>query len=89
MPNRHWPILPDDLVRKIDGLLNSLVGRIIKSHIDFAFVLKHAEAVRWRVEQLYERRRENVLACVLLQVIEPAQPINLAADLVADLRNRP
>src|SRR6266705_2900701 len=89
LPNRHWPIFPNDLIGKIDGLLNSLVGRIVKRDIDLAFVLKHAKAVRRRVEQLNERGRENVLTRVLLQVIEPSQPINLAMHAIADLRNGP
>jgi hypothetical protein len=85
VPNRHWPILPDDLVRKIDGLLNSFVCRIVKRDIDLAFVLKHTKAVRRRVEQPHERRGENVLTRVLLQVIKPTQPVNLAVDTIADL----
>src|SRR5439155_19386044 len=85
LPNRYWAIVPDDLIGKIDGLLNSFVGRIVKRDIDLAFVLKHAKAVRRRVEQLNERRRENVLTRVLLQMIEPSQPINLAVDAIANL----
>src|SRR5712692_7874018 len=89
LTNLNRTALPDDLISEIDCPLNSFVCRIVKRDIDLAFVLKHAKAVRRRVEQLYKRSGKNVLTRVLLHVIEPSQPINFAVDLVADLRSGP
>src|SRR5438552_16181020 len=61
LPNRHWPIFPNDLIGKIDGLLNSLIGRYVKCDIDLALVLKQAIDVSWRVDQINVRSRETEL----------------------------
>src|SRR5947209_3789212 len=79
--------LPDDLVRKIDCLLDAFVGGIVEGHINFAFVFKHAKTTRWSIELADKRCRENVLASVLLDVIEPSQPIDLAVNCLAHWRN--
>ena len=80
MLNFNGPRLPDDLIGEIDRLVNLFFRRIVDRDINFAFVFEHAKALRRGVEQLDEGSRENVLARVLLQVIEPALPINPAVN---------
>src|SRR6266404_202428 len=63
--------LPDDLIGKIYGLLDSLIRRIVERDIDLAFVFKHTKATRRRGEQPDEGRGKNVLTRVLLHMIQP------------------
>ena len=84
-PNR--PTLPYDLVCQIDCLLDAFVGRIVECHVNFAFVLEHAKTTRWGIELADKCCRENVLPGVLLDMIEPSQPVDLAVNRFAHLRN--
>jgi hypothetical protein len=88
LSNRDRTALPNDLIGEIDCLLDSFVRGIFERHVDLTFVFKYAKTQRWRVEQLDESRRENVLARMLLQMIQASQPIDFAVDRVAHLRHR-
>lgn len=70
------------------GLLDSFISRVVEFDINLALVFQHAEAARRRIEQIYEGSRQNMLPRMLLQVIEPPQPIDLAAHPVANFRRR-
>jgi hypothetical protein len=53
--------------------LDFFVRRIFERNVDFALVFHYPKAVRGGSKQLDEGRRQNVLAGVLLQVIESSQ----------------
>ena len=80
MLNFNRPRVPDDLIGEIDRLFNLFVRRIVDRDINFAFMFEHAKALRGRVEQADKGGRKDVLAGVLLDMIEPAQPINPAVN---------
>lgn len=80
--------LPNDLVGEIDGLLNSLIRRIVEQDVDLTLVFKHAKAPCRRVKHADEGRRKNVLTSVLLHMVEPSQPINFPVNCLTNLRDR-
>src|SRR6185312_380965 len=82
----HPPVFPDDIVSPLNGALDSFLSRIDQVDIDFADLLHDAKAARRSIEQTHECLRENVLARMLLDVVEPARPIDSAFDGGADLR---
>src|SRR5438132_5715490 len=81
--------LPNNLIREIDRPLNPFIGWIVEIDVNLAFVLEDAKAAGRRLEQLYERGRENMLSSMLLQMIETPQPIDFSVNLVTNLGHRP
>src|SRR5438132_14344450 len=60
---------------------------IIHCHVNLSFMFKHAKNTRWGIELADKCCRENVLPSVLLDMIEPSQPVDLAVNHFAHLRN--
>ena len=71
--NRNRQVVPDRLIREIDSLLDFFICGIFEGNVDFALVFHYPKAVGARIKQLDESRGQNVLAGVLLQVIESSQ----------------
>jgi hypothetical protein len=76
------------LVGEIDGLFNFFIRGIFQSNIDLALLFKHAETSRRCIEQMDECGGKDVLAGVLLKMIQPSRPINFTVDRVAYLWRR-
>ena len=81
--NRNRQVVPDRLVREIDCPLDFFVRRIFEGNVDFALVFHYPKAVGARIKQFDESRGQNVLAGVLLHVVETTFPIDLALELRA------
>src|SRR6185369_4030788 len=88
VPNSDRAILPDDIVRQLDRALNHFGRRIVKLNIDLARRLEHAKAACRSIEERDERLRENVLARVLLHVVQPARPIDSPSYHITATRRR-
>jgi hypothetical protein len=69
-------IFPDDIVRQLDSALDDLASWIVQIDVDLTRRFEHAKAARGRVEERDESLRENVLARVLLHVVQPARPVD-------------
>ncbi len=77
--NRHAPVLPDDTVGFGFGGSNLDPGEL-SSHIDRRRVLAEMKAHGPHAEQSIDRGREDMLAGVLLHVIEATGPIDRPDD---------
>src|SRR5207249_6102682 len=87
LPHRHGTRLPDDLVRPRLRHAHLLLGDEAVE-VDRHLLGSEVEAQRPRRRHLHERAREEVLAVVLLHVIEPARAVHAAVDAVAIAGNR-
>ena len=85
----YLSIFPHDVVGQLDCAFDYFVGRVQQLEVDFADFVQHPKTARWRIEESYERLRKNVLAGVLLNVIESPRPINSSFDGCADFRRAP
>jgi hypothetical protein len=78
-PDRHRPILPDEAVR-VGFRGRNLRRRQLARHVDRRRLGAEMKAHRAHAKQFVDRRRQHVLAGVLLHVIEAPRPIYRAAD---------
>ena len=76
--DRNRPIFPDDIVSQLNCAIDDSIAGVRQFHINLANLIEHAETARWRIEQGDECLRENVLAGVLLNMIETPRPIDPA-----------
>ena len=74
--NGDRPVLPDDLVRDVNGPLN-VCGRHVACHVDSGVLRSHMEADRGVLEESIQCRRQQMLAGMLLHVVESAGPVHL------------
>src|SRR6185503_10528925 len=51
--------------------------------VDLARLFQHAKASRWCIEEGDKGLRQDVLASVLLHMIEPASPVDAPFDILA------
>src|SRR6185369_4049198 len=88
VPNRDRAILPDYVVRELNRALDYPSRRIIQLDVDLARRLEHAKAARGSVEKRDERLRKNVLARVLLHVVQPSRPVDAPSYHITARRRR-
>jgi hypothetical protein len=80
----HRPILPHDLVRATLGLAQPLGVDRSDIEVERRAVRTEVDAHRLVAEQVGEHGGQEVLPRVLLHVVEPALPVDLTTDGVAD-----
>lgn len=78
-------VLEYQLVDTSLGLCEILIGHIGTIEVDRALLLTEVEPDRSSPVQIYEYAREEVLAGMLLHVIEPPLPIDMSLDFRTDL----
>src|SRR5215204_2994299 len=66
----YFAILPNYVVRQFNSTFDHFITWAGKLDVNFAGVMQHPKAARGRFEQSDESLRENVLAGVLLDVVE-------------------
>ena len=86
--NRDRAILPDDIVRQLNRTFNHLRRGIVQLNIDLTRRIEHAKAASRSVEEVDKRLRQNVLARVLLQVVQPSRPVDAPAHNITTTRRR-
>ena len=84
-PDGHRPIFPDDAVGLGLGR-GDLDGAHLAREIDRRRLRAEMKAHRPDVEETIERRRQHVLAGMLLHVVEAPAPVDFAVHDVADRR---
>ena len=77
--NRDRSIFPDHIVRELNCAFDYFCSWIIELDVDFARRFHHAKTSRRSVEERDESLRENVLAGVLLYVVQASSPIDSPA----------
>lgn len=80
LADAHGAVFPDDAVGKLDRLVNFLFRRSFKRHVNLGILVEHPKTARLRVEEGDESLRENVLARVLLNVVQAARPIDASLN---------
>ena len=75
VPDRHRPVVPDDAVGVVLGAA-TLVGRHFPVQIERARLDAEMHALRTRLEQMIERRRQDVLPGMLLAEVLPPHAVD-------------
>jgi len=77
-PHRDLAIVPDDVIRFVNGSID-LTGCRFARHVDRGHLSAHVKAGGSILEEPVECGRQHMLTRVLLHVIEPANPVDLAS----------